>query len=83
MVTGHGAAGKYPLTGRLRLTRRHRLDKLHLRGGRSGVDNHRTELASPLLKLLNRALSSGSRWSPQTRTKLEETAQHLKIYCCC
>lgn len=70
MVTDRGAAGKYPLTGQLSLTRRHRLDKLHLQGGggggrggererSGGVDNHWTELASPLLKLLNRALSLG------------------------
>lgn len=63
MVTDRGAAGKYPLTGQLSLTRRHRLDKLHRRGGGEEEgeeeDDHWTELASPLLKLLNRALSSG------------------------
>lgn len=60
MVTDCGAAGKYPLTGQLSLTGRHGLDKLHLRGARRrGVDDHWPELASPLLKLLNRALSLG------------------------
>lgn len=36
MVTDRGAAGKYPLTGQLSLTWRHRLDKLHLQGGGGG-----------------------------------------------
>lgn len=55
MVAGHAAAGKFPLTGQLSVTRRQRPDRLHLGGGRSGVDNHRGEPASLLLKLLNRA----------------------------
>lgn len=55
MVAGHAADGKFPLTGQLSVTRRQRPDRLHLGEGRSGVDNHRGEPASLLLKLLNRA----------------------------
>lgn len=54
MVAGRTAAGKFPLTGQLSVTWRQRPDRLHLGGGRSGVDNHRGEPASLLLKLLNR-----------------------------
>lgn len=54
------AAGKYPLTEQMSLTLR---TNCTFGGGRkaegSGVDVHWAELASPLLKLLNRALSSG------------------------
>lgn len=78
MVTDRGAAGKYPLTGQLSLTRRHRLDKLHLQGGREGWSGGRrgvydrwTELASPLLKLLNRAC-------PRVRDGVHRPGQNWK-----
>lgn len=61
MVTECAAAGKYPLTEQSSLTLR---TNCTFGGGRKAegsgeVDVHWAELASPLLKLLNRALSSG------------------------
>lgn len=59
MVTDRGAAGKYPLTGQLSLTQRLAGQTCTFGEERGGVDNHWTELTTPLLKLLNRALSLG------------------------
>lgn len=63
MVTDRGAAGKYPLTGQLSSRQAEAPPGQTAPSGRGreggGVDDLWTELASPLLKLLNRALSLG------------------------
>lgn len=57
MVTDLDGAGTYPLTDQLSLGLKEHLDKLPVWVARKGVHDDCTELATPLLKLLNRDLS--------------------------